>query len=396
MRLLSILYFSPPSKVFGGTERQMHSLHKGLLEQNIDVQVLASIFHVGSSYQVYEGVPIWGIKFPSLTHNVFHPMNALLWLECNRILRFVEENIPKIDLIQVTPFREPAFWGYWLSKRLKVPWLARLAGSRPNGDFNYMENSLSRNVFIRRLLPSLIQTCSAVIAVDEETFKEAIDTGFGRDKVVVISNSVVLNQIPPVELAKEIPKDGILLFLGRISPEKRVTDLVEAYSICKKKRGDIPGLTIVGGGEIESLRNITKELVVEEKVNILGQQWNVEQFLSRAVCMVNPSESEGFPNSVLEACAFGVPSILSDIPVHRKIARHIEMEQFLFPVGNVRLLAEKIMQFLSLNVEEVREKRTQCAIFAHKYSKSTRDRAYVALYEKLIRESQMSKSNSNE
>jgi len=396
MRLLSILYFSPPSKVFGGTERQMHSLHKGLLEQNIDVQVLASISQVGSPYQVYEGVPIWGIKFPSLTHSGLHPMNVLLWLKRNRILKFVEENIPKIDLIQVTPFREPAFWGYWLSKRLKVPWLARLAGSRPNGDFNYMGNSLSRNVFTRRLIPSLIQTCSAVIAVDEETFKEAIDTGFGSDKVVVISNSVVLNQIPPVELAKEIPKDGIFLFLGRIASGKRVSDLVEAYSICKKKRGDVPGLIIVGGGEIERLKNITKELVVEDKVAILGQQRSVEKFLSRAVCMVNPSESEGFPNSVLEACAFGVPSILSDIPVHRTIASRIDMEKFLFPVGDVRLLAEKIMQFISLNAEEVREKRIRCAIFAKKYSKSTRDRAYAALYEKLIRESQMSKSYSHE
>jgi glycosyltransferase involved in cell wall biosynthesis len=72
------------------------------------------------------------------------------------------------------------------------------------------------------------------------------------------------------------------------------------------------------------------------------------------------------------------------------------MEKFLFPVGDVRLLAEKIMQFISLNAEEVREKRIRCAIFAKKYSKGTRDRAYAALYEKLIRESQMSKSYLHE
>jgi glycosyltransferase involved in cell wall biosynthesis len=235
-----------------------------------------------------------------------------------------------------------------------------------------------------------------VVAVDEETFKEAIDIGFGRNKVVVISNGVVLNQIPPVEIAKEIPKDGIFLFLGRIVPGKRVSDVVEAYSICKKKGVDVPGLAIVGGGETEYLKTITRELLIQDHVSILGLQKDVEQFLSRAVCMVNPSESEGFSNSVLEACAFGVPSILSDIPVHRIIAKHIDMEQFLFSVGDVTQLAEKIMQFLSLNAEEVREKRTRCAIFAQKYSKSTRNRAYVDLYEKLIKESQMLKSYSHQ
>jgi len=321
-------------------------------------------------------------------------MNVLSWLNRNRILKFVGENIPKIDLIQISPFREPAFWGYWLSQRLKVPWLARVAGSGPNGDFNYLANFLSRNVITRRLIPSLIETCSAVVAVDDETFKEAIDNGFGRDKVAVISNSVVLNQIPSVEIAKEIPKDGIILFLGRIAPEKRISDLVKAYSICREKNFDVPGLTIVGGGDVNYLKNITKSLVVEDNVAILGQQRNVEQFLSRAVCMVNPSESEGFSNSVLEACAFGVPSILSDIPVHRTIAKHIYMEEFLFPVGDVTLLSEKIMQFFSLNAEEVREKRACCAIFAQRYSKSSRNRAYVALYEKLIKGSWQRVKNS--
>lgn len=370
----------------------MHSLHKGLLEEGVDVQVLADISQVGFTYQIYEGLPIWGIKFPSLTRSLLHPINVLSWLNWNRMLKFVSENIPKIDLIQVSPFREPAFWGYWLSKHLKVPWLARLAGSGLNGDFNYLANYLSRNVITRRLIPSLIETSSAVVAVDAETFKEAIDIGFGREKVVVISNSVVLNQIPSIEIAKEIPKGGIFLFLGRIAPGKRVSDLVQAYSICREKNFGVPTLAIVGGGDIEYLKNITKALMVEDNVTIVGQQKNVELFLSKAVCIINPSESEGFSNSVLEACAFGVPPILSDIPAHRTIANQIHMEEFLFPVGDVRLLAEKIAKFQSLSFEEVKEKREHCAIFAKGYSQNTRNKAYVALYEKVFKASRVLKS----
>ena len=56
MRILSILQFSPPSKLCGGAERQMHSVHKGLISKGIDVQVLADFSNVGVAYQVFEGV----------------------------------------------------------------------------------------------------------------------------------------------------------------------------------------------------------------------------------------------------------------------------------------------------------------------------------------------------
>ncbi len=392
MRILSILYFSPPSRVFGGTERQMHSLHKGLLQQNIDVQVLASISQVGSQFQVYEGIPIWGIEFPLLTCSALHPLNIQSWINWSRMRKFIKQRIPTIDLIQATPFREAAFMAYWLSKHLKVPWIVRLAGSGANGDSYYLTNFLSRNVLTKRLIPALIETCSAVVALDDETLKEAIDIGFRKDKIVIIPNSVVLNQIPSVERAKESPKDQVCLFLGRIAPGKRVHDLIEAYSICKRKGVDAPILSIVGGGDTEYLKRMTRELLVEDRVSICGQQKDVEQFLKKAVCVINPSESEGFSNSVLEACAFGVPPILSDIPVHRRIAKHVQMEDFLFPVGDVKLIAEKIIKFHSLGTREVREKREHCAIFAEGYSQDTRNRAFIALYERVIREAQILKS----
>jgi len=73
MRVLSILQFSPPSRVCGGAERQMHSIHKGLIARGVDVQVLADISNVGVPYQTFEGVPIWGVDFPILPRSVLRP-----------------------------------------------------------------------------------------------------------------------------------------------------------------------------------------------------------------------------------------------------------------------------------------------------------------------------------
>lgn len=108
MRILSILLFSPPSELCGGAERQMHSVHKGLISKGIDVQVLADISNVGVSYQVFEGVPIWGVPFPILARSLLRPSIIQSWLRFMKILRLIKIDIGHIDLIQVTPIREAA------------------------------------------------------------------------------------------------------------------------------------------------------------------------------------------------------------------------------------------------------------------------------------------------
>jgi glycosyltransferase involved in cell wall biosynthesis len=101
--------------------------------------------------------------------------------------------------------------------------------------------------------------------------------------------------------------------------------------------------------------------------------------------MINPSESEGFPNAVLEACAYGVPGILSDIPIHREIAKNTNMEEFLFPVGDERTLCERIFRYLLLEEKEVIQKRIESFRFAQGFRKERRDEAYFTLYDRILK-----------
>ena len=101
--------------------------------------------------------------------------------------------------------------------------------------------------------------------------------------------------------------------------------------------------------------------------------------------MINASESEGMPNAVLEACAYGVPAILSDIPVHREIAKQTGMEEFLFPVGDDRTLCERIFRYLSLEEKEVVQKRIDSFHFAQGFRKEMRDEAYCTLYDRIVK-----------
>jgi len=368
----------------------MHAIHKGLVSRGIDVQVLADISHVRFPYQVFEGIPIWGVRFPILPRSALRASMIQSWIRLKRILRLIRKKMGQIDLVQVTPIREAALWGFWLSRPLNVPWVGRIACSGSYGDFHYISKYMLRNWLVKRLLPELLRSCSAAIALDQETYREAIDNGVRRDRVVIIPSAIAFDELPCVEKAARIPEDGILLSLGRIALQKRLSDVLKAYTLCKQnkfegKTKSVPILNIVGGGDVHKLERLATQLGIEESVKFCGHHDDVTAFLRKAICMINASESEGMPNAVLEACAYGVPGILSDIPIHYEIARHTGMEQFLFPVGDERTLSERIFRYLSLEEKEVVQKRIESFQFAQGFRKERRDEAYFTLYDTIVK-----------
>jgi len=368
----------------------MHSIHKGLVCLGMDIQVLADISYVKVPYQEFEGIPIWGVRFPILPRSVLRPSMLQSFIRLKKILRLIKKNMGEIDLVQGTPTREAAIWGFWLARALHVPWVGRIACSGSYGDFQYISKYMSRNWLVKRLLPELLRSCSAAIALDQETYREALENGVGANRVVIIPSAVSFDELPCAENAARMPEDGSLLFLGRIASQKRLVDVLKAYAIFKRKQSQIPNrsipiFNIVAGGNFNDLKRLASELGIEENVIFCGHHYDVTKFLNQAVCVISASESEGMPNAVLEACAYGVPAILSDIPIHREIAKHTGMTEFLFLVGDENQLSERISKYLSLRKEDVVQKRTLCFKFAQGFSREKRDEAYFALYSRIIR-----------
>jgi glycosyltransferase involved in cell wall biosynthesis len=323
------------------------------------------------------------------------------WIRLKRMLRLIKNNMGQIDLVQVTPIREAAMWGFWLSRALHVPWAGRIACSGSYGDFHYILKYMSRNWLVKRLIPGLLRSCSAAIALDQETYQEAIDHGVRRDRVVIIPIGIAFDELPCVEKAARIPEDGILLFLGRIAFQKRLANVLKAYAMCKQnkfedKTSSMPILNIAGGGDVRELKSLAGQLGIVENVKFCGQHDDVTSFLRKAICLINASESEGMPNAVLEACAYGVPVILSDIPIHYEIARHTGMQEFLFPVGDERALCERILRYLSLEEKEVVQKRIESFYFAQGFRKERRDEAYFRLYDKIVKAHNVENGESKE
>lgn len=127
------------------------------------------------------------------------------------------------------------------------------------------------------------------------------------------------------DMAKGIKKEGIFtfIFVGRIVGDKGINELVSAFAELHKKY-EKTRLLLIGNLEqhldplkAETLNVIDKHISIES----LGPKYGDEllAYYAASDCFVFPSYREGFPNTVMEAGAMGLPSIVTDINGSREI-----------------------------------------------------------------------------
>ena len=119
------------------------------------------------------------------------------------------------------------------------------------------------------------------------------------------------------------PESVTFLFVGRIVRDKGINELVEAFSMLHKKYSSTR-LWLVGPYEDE-LDPISEEASDEisnnDSIKVVGvkQGDGLLAYYASADCFILPSYREGFPNTVLEAGAMGLPCIVTDINGSREI-----------------------------------------------------------------------------
>ncbi len=141
-----------------------------------------------------------------------------------------------------------------------------------------------------RLARAVMHRASAVIAVSRSLAREAI--ALGAHSVEVIPNGVEL----PADVDGDEAEPPEVLYVGRLSPEKGVTDLLAA--------ADGLNLVIVGDGPLR--RDVPGALGFVPREEY-------EHRLSRAAIVVCPSRREGFGLACAEAMAFGKPVVATAV-----------------------------------------------------------------------------------
>lgn len=132
-----------------------------------------------------------------------------------------------------------------------------------------------------------------------------------QSKSEIIFNPISTNILS----AYDGEREKRIVFVGRLSPQKNVFLLLDAFSMFHKKCSDYI-LDIYGKGELEKeLKEYCKKKGISNYVRFNGLVNNVYEKMRKAMMYVSSSDYEGMSNSMLEALAMGIPSICTDCPI---------------------------------------------------------------------------------
>ena len=164
---------------------------------------------------------------------------------------------------------------------------------------------------------------------------------YNRD-TVFIPNGINQPDIEEADIIKEkykLKKDGYILYLGRLVPEKGAHYLINAY---KKSNISIP-LVIAGGASHTSDYEEELHRLAEGNKNIIFtgfvQGKELDELYSNALVYVLPSDLEGMPISLLEAMSYGNACLTSDIPECTEVC---EDRAVYFKAGDENDLKDKL------------------------------------------------------
>ena len=175
---------------------------------------------------------------------------------------------------------------------------------------------------IGKLLTKLTNPLTDAVEVNSETGGKAVvaDLGVPKNKIEVILPGLDLDAFSRTDNRSKIRTEigvsddqHLILFVGRLRPVKGPEYGIRAFAIAASQNPKLH-LALAGEGEQRSfLKNLTKELGIEENITFLGARNDLPDVLSAADIILMPSIAEGFPRVANEAMAASKPIVATRV-----------------------------------------------------------------------------------
>jgi glycosyltransferase involved in cell wall biosynthesis len=330
--------------LLGGAETVVANLAAALTAQGGSATVLTALWDASWPAEImHRSVRVVRLSQPSqrIWGTLHYLRNLAGWLRRHR---------DEFDLVYVSQLKHDAWLAVRSGRRGKFPVILRAAGGGLTGDCHW--HTIGRcGMWIRRES----YRAAAIVAPSPAICSELTTAGYRAEQVVHIANGVPA--APPQSAARQrqsrrvvaeanyallLPEHAWLaVFTGRLDAVKGLADLVAAWQLVARQRGEAR-LWLVGEGpehtrlvqQIEAL-GLTGRVVLAASFNPL------DDVLQAADCFVLPSYEEGLSLALLEAMAAGLPIVASDIPGNR-VAIRPNVDGLLVPPRDPTALAAAV------------------------------------------------------
>lgn len=226
-------------------------------------------------------------------------------------------------------------------------WLPKLFGKRCVATIHGLDHQRAKWGRLARTYIMLGEKCAVkfadeIIVLSHGVRQYFLDT-YGRE-TVFIPNGVSRPELREAHEITErfgLTKDGYVLYLGRLVPEKGITYLIDAFRNVKTDKK----LVIAGGSSDTEVfaRELKERAAGDERIIFTGfvQGRTLEELYSNAYVYTLPSDLEGMPLSLLEAMSYGNCCVTSDI---EECAAVTGDHGLTFPRGDVKALEALLQQ----------------------------------------------------
>ena len=219
-----------------------------------------------------------------------------------------------------------------------------------------------RRFFLKRFDQCVGTLATHVLAVSRSQLDFLICQGIllaGKAQVIGLGSICGVDSsrfMPDAKTAKRMRSElgiatdaKVILFVGRLNQDKGILDLAKAFAAIASCRPNVE-LLLVGSEEdisFECVRKICRSYV--DRLHYVNFTVEPQPYMALADVYCLPSYREGFPMTILEAAACGVPAVASRIyGVTDAVADG--QTGLLFAAGNVLVLTELLIKMIDDDV----------------------------------------------
>ena len=302
----------------GGTEEHLRNVCEGLVKKGYDVSVVCCQSpNTKAGVEIINGVKVIRVKAFILknTPALIPPPVPI----APGLLAAIVDEIQGADLVHI---HNRFFFSFLDIKKLKRKYKCKFAITLHNAKPHGIEplTDVLGGAYDDLVGSRIIRECNLVAAVSKDTLKTTCPKGY-RGRKAIFYNAVDTTYFNVhangAAFRKKLKIDGkkVVLFMGRLMPQKGIEYLIDAMPLVKQK---VPNVHLVVHGWGPLLKTLQKRASKVDETNItvlFDQDFNKDRRQIFAACDVfcAPSLWEPFGLVLIEAMACGKPIVASKI-----------------------------------------------------------------------------------
>lgn len=239
--------------------------------------------------------------------------------------------------------------GLFYSKLLNIPFVVSIHSDYDKGE---ELGGQTFTLFGSRSIPKKIEKfvymhCDLILPIRDYLKQKIIQEYFiNENKIELFPHGIDSREFDDMEYINIYEKYDIdraikiISFIGRLSSENYVDDVITIAKELLKKRKDFVLLILGDGKEYQNMQNVIKQESIDNFVRLVGFEGKNVVVNTRKQSFISLTLMGGF--SLIEACIGARPVISYDIEWHYELVKNNETG-YLIEENNVTLVVEKIL-----------------------------------------------------